>query len=890
MEFRRKTLVLTTKRKVKTMKKRKGLVCLLLCVSLVVSGFSFGFAADTDTETTYMQEVVETLGAHVDGQDMFDYLSYVYLGWRTTGGRWQNQVIDSFVHEQLVKAGYTDAGSGFTDSTSKSENDKSSSTDDDYAWVTYFSDVSSLVWDPEYAKLTISAEGDFEGKDALIDRINVESYSFNPTTDTYLDYYGMDSIDDMWKWITEKDADGNRVNVLNGKEAKLNKRVHLAWNSCFTEPAGTNPEEATGVTGEIVYIGTVPRSGDSCSEVTDLTQLQGKVLLSDSSLSYTFALAQEVGAVAVMSKASLNPYSTPKDENGNIISPFDQSARYASGANLGTTSAQTETGAPIVEWQLSNDQYNALKELLEKSEEPVMAQNISIGDTYEMNNNDYGSKGQAIAIAEIKGSTYPDERVFLCAHVQEPCSNDNATGVATLLGMATEMKKMIDEGTLERPERTITFMWGDEMQMATCYMNSHSEEKANIVAVLDLDMTGEDPEKTGGTMRIEKTPDPSAVYNYTLDTLPWEDGEAYDESFADSDGNFVRLPDSHTLWGAGSIKGMFQEGFYLNDLYMYATQNVIQHHDGTFQVEVCPYEGGSDHSRFLAQNIPALLTWHFTDYTYHSSVDTLAMSSAREMENVGITSLAAALMMANTTDDNEELAIEMLNEVRNAALERFEIEQQNTLNHQVYTKANGGDYAAALENEKEVLNAWGEWYQEAYLSVEKSLLTKPSAEYKAIRAIYQLELEFRLDEAVAFAEEMIAEEPQHTELVNVPATDATEDEYGNIEYWYCEYCGKYYADAEATQEITLEDILVEFVPEDPDNPGVDPEDPIDPDDELGPTDNTGAPTAPADPTDPAEPVSGTGDNLGFAAWMTIVFGAGIGVLTVMKKRREDEVA
>ena len=38
-----------------------------------------------------------------------------------------------------------------------------------------------------------------------------------------------------------------------------------------------------------------------------------------------------------------------------------------------------ETGEPIVEWQLSNDQYEAILELLEKATEPVMAQNISIG-------------------------------------------------------------------------------------------------------------------------------------------------------------------------------------------------------------------------------------------------------------------------------------------------------------------------------------------------------------------------------------------------------------------------------------------------------------------------------------------------------------------------------
>ncbi|MFR2965368.1 MAG: M28 family peptidase [Anaerovoracaceae bacterium] len=263
----------------------------------------------------------------------------------------------------------------------------------------------------------------------------------------------------------------------------------------------------------------------------------------------------------------------------------------------------------------------------------------------------------------------------------------------------------------------------------------------------------------------------------------------YDDTFKDTSGEFVRLPDSHTLWGAGSISGLFADGYFLNDLYMYATQSVIKYHDNTFRVDVCPYEGGSDHSRFLAQGIPALLTWHFTDYTYHTSVDTLNMSSADEMENVGITSLATALIMANATDDNEELAVEMLTEVRNAAFERFEKEQQNTLNHQIYAKGNGGDYKAALANEKEVLNAWEAWYQEALLSVEKDLLDNPSAEYKALRAQYQLEIELRLDQALAFAEEMIAENPQHTELTHVPAAEATEDADGNIEYWYCAHCG-----------------------------------------------------------------------------------------------------
>lgn len=798
------------------MKKIKTFLALILSLCLIM-GMTTPAFAKTDEETTEMQTLVETLGKYVDGEEIFDYLSYVYLGWRTTGGSWQNQVIDTFVVDQLKAAGYAFTGGESVALGTKGSNDMSGQHDKDYSWVTYY-DVDTLTWDPEYAKLSITTNANFDGVDKLIDRVNVESYGFNPTTDTYKEHYGVDSIDDMWKWITEKDADGNRVNVLNGKEAELNKRCHLAWNSCFTEPGGTKPADAEGVRGEVVYVGAVNgRSAPyTCTKYPTVDEananLSGKVILTDSSLRNAFALAQQTGAIAVMSTASLNSYSTPKDENGNILEPFVYSARYASGAALKTTAAQTATGKPIVEWQFSNDQKAALLELLEKADgTPVYATNISIGRTYAMNDASHGGKGQAVTMAEIKGASKPDERVIICAHVQEPGSNDNATGVASLLGLATALKKMVDSGAIARPERTITFLWGDEMNLATLWLNSHPDEKAKVISALDMDMVGEDPDKTGGVMRIEKTPDPSAKYNYTLDTLPWEADSYYDETFADPDGQFVRLPDSHTLWGAGSYEGMFQEGFFLNDLYMYAARGVINYHDSGFRVDVCPYEGGSDHSRFLAQNVPALLTWHFTDYTYHSSVDTLNMSSAREMENVSITTMATALMIANATDGNEALALEILGTVMMAALDRFDMEQANTENHRIYTLAHGKDFAAALDNEKEVLQAWADWYKEALASPAKYLLDAPSQIFRDTQAELLDLLEQRLALALACADEYLQDEVTHTGLVKINAAVPTFSEPGNIEFWYCQNCGKLFADPQATRELTDDDVLIPFV-------------------------------------------------------------------------------
>ena len=54
----------------------------------------------------------------------------------------------------------------------------------------------------------------------------------------------------------------------------------------------------------------------------------------------------------------------------------------------------------------------------------------------------------------------------------------------------------------------------------------------------------------------------------------------------------------------------------------------------------------------------------------------------------------------------------------------------------------------------------------------------------------------------------------HTDLKHFPAQRATILREGNIEYWYCSGCGKYYKDAEATIEITQEDTVIPKVKRD----------------------------------------------------------------------------
>ena len=55
----------------------------------------------------------------------------------------------------------------------------------------------------------------------------------------------------------------------------------------------------------------------------------------------------------------------------------------------------------------------------------------------------------------------------------------------------------------------------------------------------------------------------------------------------------------------------------------------------------------------------------------------------------------------------------------------------------------------------------------------------------------------------------------HTDLKHSPAKAATEDAEGNIEYWYCSGCGKYYSDKDGTKEIKKADTVTAKLPKSP---------------------------------------------------------------------------
>ena len=91
----------------------------------------------------------------------------------------------------------------------------------------------------------------------------------------------------------------------------------------------------------------------------------------------------------------------------------------------------------------------------------------------------------------------------------------------------------------------------------------------------------------------------------------------------------------------------------------------------------------------------------------------------------------------------------------------------------------------------------------------------------------------------------------HTDLKHIPAKAATKTTEGNIEYWYCDGCGKYYSDKDGTKEIKKADTVTAKLKDDSKSPQ-------------------------------------TGDSSNFALWLALLFvsgGAAIGTTVVSRKKK-----
>src|SRR6202047_778299 len=89
--------------------------------------------------------------------------------------------------------------------------------------------------------------------------------------------------------------------------------------------------------------------------------------------------------------------------------------------------------------------------------------------------------GQHASNYEVVTATIPgadpklrDEEIAFSCHLdhQRPGANDNASGCVAILEVARTLQKLISEGKLTRPARTIRFYWPPEIEGTMALLNS----------------------------------------------------------------------------------------------------------------------------------------------------------------------------------------------------------------------------------------------------------------------------------------------------------------------------------------------------------------------------------------------------------------------------------
>jgi hypothetical protein len=177
-----------------------------------------------------------------------------------------------------------------------------------------------------------------------------------------------------------------------------------------------------------------------------------------------------------------------------------------------------------------------------------------------------------IPTAVIPGRDRSREIVFSC-HLDHPSpgANDNASGCAGELEIARLLNRLIAEGKLPKPERTIRFIWPCEVECTIALLNGRPEFASRTLATIHLDMIGGDTEKVKSILRVQGSPPslPSFVDDVAFSIAKWVNAEtlSYADTgvanwpFLDPEGSKRPLQaevggfsegSDHTVWAEGS--------------------------------------------------------------------------------------------------------------------------------------------------------------------------------------------------------------------------------------------------------------------------------------------------------------------------------------------------
>jgi aminopeptidase YwaD len=406
--------------------------------------------------------------------------------------------------------------------------------------------------------------------------------------------------------------------------------------------------------------------GEGRQEDIDKAGVAGKIVVTSGSISMVHNLAVAKGALGVIS------YDSPRP----LLVPLAIPISGIGGRGASTSTAKFGFFLPPREGVILRDRLLGREKI--KVHAVVQAQNLE----YDME----------VPSCIIRGSDPAAGEVIFSAHLFEGYvkmgANDDLSGCAAILEIARMLNTMIKEGRIERPKRTIRFIWAPEFSGTGPWVVENKEIMKKTLCNINLDMVGLWLLKSQSFLCMHRTTYGNP--HYINDVM---------QNYYD----FVGLGNRAGLAVSG------RGGFVRRIVAPTGS-------DDPFYYSIDDHYGASDHEVFndWGVQVPGIMMITWPDLYYHTSQDIADKCDPTELKRVCFIGAAAAYTIA---DADESLASKIAAEVTGNSSDRIgkqleraidRIDRANKGDFQQVYKLTKGFIEAAVINEKATLSTTAE--------------------------------------------------------------------------------------------------------------------------------------------------------------------------------------
>jgi hypothetical protein len=380
-----------------------------------------------------------------------------------------------------------------------------------------------------------------------------------------------------------------------------------------TRPVTVAQDSASGeVSGDLVEVG----AGTSPADYEG-REIRGRLVLTTSQPGDVAPLALERGAVGIVSAAQ-NQRSAWWGEDRNLV-------RWG---HMETFPAPETFG-----FMVTVNQAFAWSERLARGERVRLR--ASIETRREAGSYD-------IVTAVIPGGD-PDlaaqEIVYSC-HLdhQRPGANDNSSGCAAILEVARTLHRLVEEGRIPAPRRTLRFVWPAEIEGTIALLDARPDLAARARAVIHMDMVGGLEDRTRSILHVTRSP-------RSLPTVVNDVAEAF--------GRFVNEQSyAYSATGEADYPLVDPEG----------SRQALQ-------ARIAEFSMGSDHQVWTEGSfrVPAIYLNDWPDRFIHTHADGMQNIDPTKLLRAAFIGAASGYYLATA---GEKEVPELLSVVRRQALER----------------------------------------------------------------------------------------------------------------------------------------------------------------------------------------------------------------------------